>query len=127
MATPRLPPAIRALRASLRGASESALRERLQVALAGLERLYGLAPRVDEDVARAMAAGCYCRRSQSRARKAFLPAQHPRPGAKAAAREAETRNEPQCSRPVAPHHPGGNVEARSETRLGSRNGDGRSA
>ena len=39
-----LPPAIKALRASLRGASESALRERLQIALRGLERLYGLAP-----------------------------------------------------------------------------------
>ena len=49
MATPRLPPAIRALRASLRGASESGLRERLEIAIRGLERLYGLAPRVDED------------------------------------------------------------------------------
>ncbi len=34
------PAAIRALRASLRGAGESELRERLQVAIRGLQRLY---------------------------------------------------------------------------------------
>jgi hypothetical protein len=40
----KLPRAIRALRASLRAASESGLRDRLEIALRGLERLYGLAP-----------------------------------------------------------------------------------
>ena len=38
------PAAIRALKASLRGARESALRDRLEIALQGLYRLYGLPP-----------------------------------------------------------------------------------
>jgi hypothetical protein len=55
MTTPRLPPALKALRASLRSAQESALRERLSRAIRGLELLYGLrtpAPQDDGDLRR---------------------------------------------------------------------------
>ena len=38
----KLPPALKALRRSLAGATEVSLRERIQEAIRGLERLYGI-------------------------------------------------------------------------------------
>ena len=49
MTTPRVPSALKVLRASLRSAQESALRERLSRAIRRLEVLYGLKPAVYED------------------------------------------------------------------------------
>jgi hypothetical protein len=40
--TPPVPPALKAVRASLRTAAEPALRDRLSQVIAGLERLYGV-------------------------------------------------------------------------------------
>ncbi len=50
MPSPTLPSAVKALRSSLRTATEPGLRDRLSQALARLERLYGLrTDRRDED------------------------------------------------------------------------------
>jgi hypothetical protein len=50
MSTPALPSSIKALRASLRTAAEPGLRDRLQNALARVERLYGLRKPVKQDM-----------------------------------------------------------------------------
>jgi hypothetical protein len=44
-----IPAPIRALRRSLRGATEPALRERLSVTIANLERLYGVGKPTEQD------------------------------------------------------------------------------
>jgi hypothetical protein len=47
--TPRVPPALKALRASLRTCTEAPLRDRLVGAITYLTSLYGLPPAPDDD------------------------------------------------------------------------------